>query len=96
MTKIEPVEGWLVSVDTDKNTLRIRFLPSGIISVPLDGESTYRPPERDYPYNLDSEDQQVKRLLGEDGQDFYRLLNRKIEAVVSDGVIVEIKLFGAE
>jgi len=74
MAKIEHGRGILVSVDTEKKTLRFRE----IRNVAYAGQ----PPAKEWelPYTLDWEDQQ-----------FFDLVGKRVEYVLSDNAIVSLK-----
>jgi len=74
MAKIEQGEGRLISVDTDKKTLRFQE----ISMVFYEGQ----PPAKEWelPCSLDWED-----------KEYFDLVGKKIEYVLSDGTVVDLK-----
>jgi len=78
MAKIEKGSGKLISVDTEKKTLKIQELPD-VITVSRGGELAEKPKERDYPYNLEWE-----------SQEFYQFVGKKVEYVLVDGAVASL------
>lgn len=74
MAKIEHGRGSLISVDTDKRTLRFRE----IRSIAYSGQPPAK--EWEHPYALEWKDQQ-----------FFDLVGKRVEYVLSDGAIVSLK-----
>ena len=74
MAKIEHGSGNLLSVDTEKKTLRFQE----IRMISFDGEPP--PKEWEHPHALEWED-----------QEFFALVGKKVEYVLSDGTVVDLK-----
>ena len=74
MAKIEQGSGRLLSIDTEKKTLKFQEIQI----VLFDGSPP--PKEWEHPYTLEWEDQR-----------FFDLVGRKVEYVLSDGNVVNLK-----
>lgn len=75
MAKIEQGKGKLLSVETEKKSLRFQE----IVMVAYEGQPPAK--EWEYPYFLNWED-----------KDFFLLVGKKVTYVLSDGVVVDLKL----
>ena len=74
MAKIEHGSGRLLSIDTEKRTLRFQEIQTVVFA---DGPP---PKEWEHPHALEWKDQQ-----------FFDLVGKKVEYVLSDGTVVSLK-----
>ena len=73
MAKIEHGSGRLLSIDTEKRTLRFQKIRTFAVS----GQPP--PEEWEHPHGLEWQDQQ-----------FFDLVGKKVEYVLSDGIVVSL------
>ena len=74
MAKIEHGSGRLLSIDTEKRTLRFQEIQTVFVS------GMPPPKEWEHPHALEWKDQQ-----------FFDLVGKKVEYVLSDGTVVSLK-----